>query len=261
MAIRNSQPKALNNKELPFNGEFFFSRSKRFEEIIFFVHFFEGNKKQLLRHIKLVNEMGFDAFAFNLQGDHKDLTSIKLPISSKSGFGLKHIYADQIEALLNLVPGKKIVFSFSNPTASAIEAMARRKCSDTIALVCDSGPSGKFLPSAYNLYKHEYKIKPLPLRLLLTPALSLAWSPFLHKDLNKDLATFPRGFKILSIRGWKDLLIPPDHIDQVFEPHTHLDWAKLSLPEAGHLTGLRDFKSEYAPTLEKFLQSVGTSIS
>ena len=243
-------------QELPFDGEFFLAREKKFEELIFFVHFFEGSKKQLLRHIKLVNSWGFDAFAFQLRGDHTDLRSLKLPISAKGGFGLKHIYADQIETLLNLIPGQKIIFSFSNPSASAIEAMARRNCSDTLALVCDSGPSGRFLPSAYNLYTHEYKIRPLPLRLALTPILSLSWSPLLHKDLHKDLATFPAGFRILSIRGWKDVLIPPQHIDEVFEPHTQLDWSKLSLPEAGHLTGLRDFKAEYAPSLEKFLKRV-----
>lgn len=251
----------LAQQELPFDGEFFLAREKKFEEVIFFVHFFEGSKKQLLRHIKLVNSWGFDAFAFQLQGDHKNLHSLKLPISAKGGFGLKHVYADQIESLLNLIPGKKIIFSFSNPSASAIEAMARRNCSDTVALVCDSGPSGRFLPSAYNLYTHEYKIRPLPLRLALTPVLSLSWSPFLHKDLHKDLATFPAGFRILSIRGWKDLLIPPEHIDDVFEPHTQLDWSKLSLPEAGHLTGLRDFKAEYAPTLEKFLKRVAQPCS
>ncbi len=30
-------------------------------------------------------------------------------------------------------------------------------------------------------------------------------------------------------------------------------WKKLSLPEAGHLNGLRDFPSEYKPAVEDFL--------
>ncbi|WII72234.1 hypothetical protein QJS83_17360 [Bdellovibrio sp. 22V] len=247
-------------QELPFEGEFFFARNKRFKELVFFVHFYEGSKKQLLRHIKLVNELGFDAFAFHLRGTHKDIFSMRLPISAHGGFGAKHIYADQIEALLNMIPGNKIIFSFSNPTAAAIEAMARRHCSDTIALICDSGPTARFIPSAYNLYTHEYKLGPMPLRMLLTPLLSVGWSPFFHKDLHKDLNTFPEGFRVLSIRGWKDLLIPPEHIDEVFEPHAQLHWTKLSLPEAGHLTGLRDFKQEYAPMVEKFLNGVATPL-
>lgn len=251
----------LAQQELPFEGEFFLSRSKKYEELIFFVHFFEGKKKQLLRHVKLVNDMGFDAFTFQMKGTHKDIKSLQLPISAKGRFGIKHIYADQIEALLNLIPGKKIIFAFSNPSASAIEAMARRHCSDTVALICDSGPSARFIPSAFNLYTHEFKISPLPLRLALTPVLSIGWSLFLHKDIHQHLSSFPKGFKVLSIRGWKDLLIPPQHIDEVFEPHTQLDWTKLSLPEAGHLTGLRDFRSDYIPSLERFLKSAAQPIS
>jgi len=245
-------------QELPFEGEFFLARNKRYEELVFFVHFYEGGKKQLLRHIKLVNDLGFDAFAFHLQGSHKDFLSLHPLISAKGGFGAKHVYADQIEVLLNLIPGKKIIFSFSNPTAAAIEAMARRHCSDTIALICDSGPTARFIPSAYNLYTYEYKLKPMPLRVMLAPVLSLGWSPFFHKDLHRHLDSFPEGFKILSIRGWKDRLIPPNHIDEVFEPHKQLDWSKLSLPEAEHLTGLRDFKGEYAPAVERFLKAVAT---
>lgn len=252
--------KELSKQELPFQGEFFLSRNKKFDELIFFVHFYEGSPKQLLRHIKLVNSLGFDAFAFQLTGNAKNLISLHPPISTRGEFGIKHVYADQIETLLNMIPGKKIIFSFSNPCGSAIEAMARRQLSDTVALVCDSGPSGKFIPSAYNLYTHEYKINPMPLRLALAPVLSFGWSLHLHKDIHTDLKKFPQGFKILSIRGWKDLLIPPDHIDAIFNPHTHLDWMKLSLPEAGHLTGLRDFKSEYAPALEKFLKDVATPL-
>lgn len=247
-------------QEFPFDGEFFLSNNKKFEELIFFVHFYEGSKKHILRHFRLVNKLGFDAFAFHLKGTHRDLASFKLPISAKGAFGAKHIYADQIETLLNLIPGNKIIFSFSNPSAAAIEAMARRHCSDTIALICDSGPSGRFIPSMFRLFTQEYNIKSLPLKIALSPFLGIGWSPFFHKDIHRDLTTFPPGFKILSIRGWKDALIPANDIDEVFEPHKQLDWIKLSLPEAEHLTGLRDFKEDYAPVVENFLTKIATPL-
>ncbi|HWU44287.1 MAG TPA: hypothetical protein VN132_12640 [Bdellovibrio sp.] len=234
------------------------SKNKKYEELVFFVHFYEGTKRQLLRHIKLVNDIGFDAFAFHLQGTHKDLIKHSPISAGQMKFGTKHAYADQIEKLLNEIPGKKIIFSFSNPSASAIEAMARRHCSDTVALICDSGPTSRFLPSAYHLFGEEYQVKSTVLKMVFAPLMSLGWSPKFHHDLQHDLETFPQGFKILSIRGWKDKLIPPDHIDEVFEPHSNLDWSKLSLPEAEHLTGLRDFRDDYVPAVEKFLKSVGT---
>ncbi len=250
--------KEFASQELPFNGEFFLARNKKFKELIFFVHFYEGNKKQMLRHIKLVNSLGFDAFAFDLAGTLKDLINLDFPISPKGKFGTKHAYADQIEFLLNLIPGNKIIFSFSNPCASAIEAMARRNCSDTVAMVCDSGPTARFIPSAQKLIQNNYDVKPWTLSWALAPFLSVGWSPFMHKDLVADLNSFPEGFKILSIRGWKDELIPPSHIDEVFEPHHQIHWSKLSIPEAKHLTGLRDFKADYVPGLERFLTSVAT---
>lgn len=244
--------------KLPFEGEFYLSRKKKYEELIFFVHFYEGGKRQLLRHIRMVNDLGFDAFAFQLQGTAKDLWK-KLPISSDNHFGVKHLYADQIEKLLNEVPGKKIIYAFSNPSAAAIEAMARRHCSDTVALICDSGPTARFIPSAYNLFAEEYKVRSFLLKVALTPVLSIGWSTHLHKDIHAQLDSFPEGFRILSIRGWKDKLIPPAHIDEVFEPHHNLNWSKLSLPESDHLTGLRDFPSEYIPVVEKFLSEVATA--
>lgn len=250
----------FSDQELPFKGEFFLARNKKFEELIFFVHFYEGNKKQLLRHIKMVNSIGFDAFAFELSGTLKDLADLNLPISPNGKFGTKHIYADQIEHLLNLLPGQKIIFSFSNPCASAIEAMARRGCNDTVAMICDSGPTARFIPSAQKLFVHHYNFKSWPLTWALAPFMSLGWSPFLHTDLKAQLNSFPEGFPILSIRGWKDELIPPTHIDEVFEPHHQLRWSKLSLPEAMHLKGLRDFKSDYVPGVERFLAGVATSV-
>jgi len=251
----------LAKTELPFQGEFFLSKNKKFEELIFFVHFYEGSKRELLRHIKFVNDIGFDAFAFQLQGDGKTALS-HIPIVGNMKFGFKHAYAAQIEKLLNEIPGKKIIYAFSNPSAAAIEAMARRGCVDTPALICDSGPTAQFLPSAWRLMRsYNFPFLLNPLKIPLTPALGLGWSPHMHKDLKTDLATFPQDFPILSIRGWKDKLIPPNDIDEVFEPHPNLAWSKLSLPEAEHLTGLRDFRADYTPAVSAFLERVSTVLS
>lgn len=250
----------MSSLNYPFKGEYFATPDKKYEEIIFFVPFYQGKKHQLKRHIEFVNKLGFDAFAFELEGDHKELLRGHLPITTDRRFGAKHRYAEQIEMSLNLLPGKKIIFAFSNPCASAFEAMARRHCSDITAMICDSGPTAKFIPSAWNLYTQEMKINFLPLKLVLTPLLSLGWSPHLHKDIHQDLSRFPKNFPVLSIRGWKDKLIPPAHIDEVFEPHSQIRWEKLSLPEAGHLNGLKDFRTDYEPGVTRFLSSLGKKI-
>lgn len=265
----------MNEISLPYNGRMFRAKNKKFAELVLFVPFFEGSQRKLLRHMKFVTDLGYDAVLFDLaetpailnfsKGHFKPLRDwrnlphqMNLPISSQMKFGMKHLYADQIENLLNVLPGPKIVYSFSNPTSAAIESLARRSCVDVSGMVCDSGPSGKFLESVMNLYKEDWGVNSWLIRASLTPLLGMLWSPHLHKDIPKDLALFPKGFRILSIRGWKDTIIPPDHIDAVFEGHANLDWRKLNLPEATHLTGLRDFADEYKPAVEKFLREIST---
>jgi hypothetical protein len=244
------------NTTLPFDAQMYPAKHKKFEEVVFFVHFYLGSKTLIKRHIEFVNELGFDAFAFNLLDTKEFLTN---PMSKKKHLGIKHIWADQIESLLNSIPQKKIIFSFSNPSASAIEAMSYRSCLDIKGLICDSGPSGKFLISAYNLFRY-YKEKGMLESVVKALATPLFWSQYLHNDITKHLNTFPKGFPILSIRGWKDTLIPPDHIDSVFEGHPQLSWRKLSLPKAGHLNGLKDFKEMYTQGLKAFLFEIGTKI-
>lgn len=242
--------------EYPFDGQYYPSSHKQYQDVVFFVHFYEGSKQQLKKHVDLVNQLGFDAFAFNLIDKSALLTN---PLSRKKIPGIKHIWADQIGDLLNLIPQKKIIFSFSNPSSSAIEAMAERNNLDTVALICDSGPSDKFLTSVFQLFTHLRKDGILSglTKTIVTP---LIWSPYLHQDMHQHLEKFPKGFKVLSIRGWKDMLIPPNHIDAVFEKHANIDWRKLSLPKAGHLNGLKDFKEDYQAGLEPFLKEVGTRI-
>lgn len=203
----------------------------------------------MARHIKVVNGLGYDAFAFNLE---MPLENRLVPVASDGKIGWKHCYARQIEELLNMLPGKKIVFSFSNPAAAAIEAMFLRNCQDIHSLICDSGPSAHLGLSALRLvkkYLQEKKYKDI------LPATSLigTWSFSFHRDIHQHLAAFPAHFPILSIRGWKDELISPSEIDQVFEPHKQLKWIKLSLPEAQHLNGLKNFPNEYLNGLKSFL--------
>ena len=61
---------------------------------------------------------------------------------------------------------------------------------------------------------------------------------------------------IHGIRGWKDVLIKTDDIDQIFEPCKNINWTKLSLPEAQHLTGLKDCPNEYRSGVEDFLKNL-----
>jgi hypothetical protein len=244
----------------PDDGEIYPAQHRQSRQLIFFAHFYQGHKKALRRHIELVNLLGFDAYAFNLQDSPK--AHYYLPYSHVSKkFGMKHALADQIEMHFNLLSQykEKIVFAFSNVSACCFEFMARQfeqGHRDIVGMICDSGPGKSFIYSSYKLLEHQFGIKSLPLKLLGTPAVALGWSPSLHKDIDEDLYTFPQGFPLLSIRGWKDTMISPQHIDSVFDPHPQIHWRKLSLPDAGHLNGLRDYPQEYQAGLETFLKSI-----
>ena len=261
IGLNCGQPKikaTSTSMQYPDEGELFKveKSKKKSDNLIFFVHFFKGHKKALKRHVELVNKFGYDAYVFNLRDSFKEHQLLPYsPISKK--FGMKHALADQIEEHLELLPEykNKIVFAFSNVAGSAIEVMARRKSSDVVALICDSGPGASFAYSSYKLLEQQFKVDSLPLKLLGTPFIMLGWSQAMHKDIPLDLQKLREGFHVLSIRGWKDKLISPSHIDRIFEPAKNIHWIKLALPEAGHLTGLKDFPEEYSAGLQSFLST------
>lgn len=239
----------------PDEGELFKASKKKSEHLIFFVHFFQGHKKALKRHIELVNELGYDAYAFNLKDGLKENQYFPFSHISKK-VGMKHALADQIEQHLNLLNEypSKIVFAFSNVAGSAMEAMARRQPFDYVGMVCDSGPGINLIYSSFQLVEHQLHFKNIFAKLAGTPLVILGWSPERHRDIPEDLKKFPEAFPLLSIRGWKDPMISPSQIDMIFESATQIHWRKLALPEAGHLNGLRDFPHEYRSGLEDFLK-------
>lgn len=229
--------------------------NKRSEITVLFVPFFGGRKPSLKRHIEFVEKLGFKTHFVNL--DFSILNLIAKPFSSQTlNFGMKALWADQIEKALNEIPGKKIIFSFSNPTAAALEAIARRNAHDILCLVADSGPTGEIQESMMNYFTFEKPLKYWPLKWVAA-SLTARFISFNQENFcAQDLKNIPNSFRILSIRGWKDALISPRQIDLVFEPHTHLKWQKLGLPKAGHLNGLKDFRAEYEGPVAQFLNDV-----
>ena len=252
-------------KIFPDDGEIYLSKEKdpkkKTDTLVFFCHFFQGHKKALKRHYDFVNQIGFDAYGFNLNDSVKN--HYYVPYSERSHkFGMKHALADQIQDHLDLVmdnyPHRQIVvFAFSNVAGCAIEAMARKfndgEGKNIVALICDSGPGAQFFYSSFKLIEQQMKVSSWPLKILGTPFVAYGWSPSLNKDITTDLNGFPLQFPVLSIRGWKDKLISPKHIDIIFDNAKSIQWKKLSLPEAEHLTGLRDYPNDYKPQLQNFL--------
>ena len=213
--------------------------------LIVFVHFFGGHQRILKRHIQLVNELGYDTFAFNMPA-RLDL-SWKLLFSSR--FGLKHLYARMLSFYLDQIEGDKIIFSFSNPSASAIEVITNRlNKKDVIALICDSGPSGKFMKSAWNLAMQRQK------NPYLMVFFSFFWSLKFHLDIKGQLTQLPTGFPILSIQPMKDPVIPPDHIQSVFKLKDLVGLKVYQPQEAGHLNALKINPEEYRNQLQDFLK-------
>src|SRR5687768_3189924 len=125
---------------LPFEGELFLPEIQKFQETIIFIHFYGGRKDNLKRHIKFVNGLGYKAVAFNLSRFQPTKYILNPPFATNGRFGLRHLWADEIEQILNLVQGPKIFYCFSSSTSSAIEATARRYASDIKGLIGDCGP-------------------------------------------------------------------------------------------------------------------------
>ena len=240
---------------LPFDAEVFEPENLQSDLTVVFVHHFGGSKATLRRHIQFFNALGFRAVGFSMTSRFRVYFG-ELPVSSEFEFGLKHVYAEQINSVLNAIPGRKIIYAFSNPCGSAIEAVASRHGTDVAALICDSGPTANVWRSTLSYVNKENSIPLLPLRAAFSALYSFTWSPQVNQEIAKDLASLPEGFKILSVRGWKDTIIPPASIDPVFRPHSNLDWRKLGLPEAGHLDGLKNHKDDYAAGVMQFLKQL-----
>ncbi|MES2856181.1 MAG: alpha/beta hydrolase [Bdellovibrionota bacterium] len=244
---------------LPFEGELTPAPHRKFKETIVFVHHFGGSKRLLKRHLEFVNELGFDAIRFSVSPNEK-LPKSLLPNKGGLKFGARHAWADQVETILNHVPGKKIIYSFSMPSNGALEAIARRKAEDVSAWVCDGGPFAQILRCTWNLLTHEQKVENRFLRGIASGFAYLFFGLRLKAELKALAREIPKDFPVLSIRGEKDPLVPVSAIVDIFEELPQLDLEVLILAEGVHLDGLKNDPELYKPAVERFLSRSATLI-
>lgn len=244
---------------LPFDGELTPAPQKKFKETVVMVHHFGGNKKTLARHASLFNDLGFDVVRFNLIFNDVKPTK-RLPITGDLRFGVRHLWVDQIESILNSIPGPKIVFSLSMPSNSALEAIARRQAKDITAIICDGGPFLDLGKCIWNLYTHEFSVKSKILRAAFS-SLSLALYGLGAKDSLKELLQqIPPGFPVLSIRGERDPLVSSNSIDKFFASQSHLKIETVSFLDGEHLDGLKRFPEEYTDYVRDFLDEIASKL-
>ncbi len=245
----------LMGSKLPHEGEWNLATNKKYAETIIFVHHFGGSKRTLLRHARLLNELGYDCVRFNLKYNMTE-TPQKISLSGDFKLGLRRIWADQTQDILNLVPGAKIVFSFSMPGAAAIEAISRRGAHEIKGLICDSGPFLQIVEATWRLYKIAYRIENRLLRGVYTAFSFSMWGFGFKSEMKSYFANFPQGFRILSIRGGKDKLVPSPAINDFFTLARACDVEVLKIPEADHLEGLKKFSKIYIASVKMFLEKL-----
>ena len=239
---------------------YYSAKEKKYKETIVFVHHYGGNADSMIAHCRFGNQLGFDCVSFSMS--HNDRSRVNINILSKNRrLGIRHIWADEISDVLNQVEGPKIVFSQSQPSLTAIDAIARLNFRGIKALVCDGGPFYRVPRMSWNLYTHAYPINNRLLRLGASTLGPLIWGyKDLKKDTTKNLNRFPDNFPVLSIRCWNDKLVPVAAIDEVFQPHKQLDFTTLAIPEAGHLKGLFEDPENYKAKLGKFLKAHASAL-
>lgn len=245
--------------QLPYNAEWMRAAQKRSPLTIVFVHHFGGSKRTVLRHVKMVNELGYDAIRFDLI--LQDQTSLKnlFPITADLKVGMRHFWAQQVEAILNAIEGPKVLFTFSMPSTAAIEAIGQRNAQDVRGWICDGGPFSQLLRCTWNLFQHEYKVKSQILRGVLTVAATAVWGLHYERDLKASLAQIPARFPVLSIRGGKDPLVPEMAIEEFFDLQDHLSVQVYVIPEAHHLDGIKVAPAEYRDRIATFLKTLRTT--
>ena len=247
--------------ELPFDAAFDRAANRRFRETAVFVHHFGGDRRSTLRHARALNEIGFDCVRFTLpQSREAGAALARSPLAAawEGRGGLRHAWTERTRRILDAVPGPKIVYSFSMPSASALQAVAERDARDVSAMICDGGPFLRLATCVSNLLEFECGVRSRFKLYLFTAASFPMWGVGYRRDMGASAARLPAKFPILSIRGGSDPLVPAGAIDDVWALPTRAQIERFAIADGRHLDGLRRFPDSYVARVRKFLESHAT---
>jgi hypothetical protein len=240
---------------LPHDGRIVRAATKRFQEPIVFIHHFGGNALTTRRHQELVNELGFDAVSMSLS--HNQVPRIR-DLAKPPYKTWIEIWTDELGEILDAIPGQKIIFSLSSPSFAALKTLGELGRTDIPAWICDGGPFLNAMTCLRNFYRVETEV-PRP----VIPALAAAATVILggidfDRRAHAWVRKLPLTLPVLSIRGEKDEIVPARCTEKLFASNRSLALTKVTIPECGHLEGLKTHAAIYMAAVKQFLGAHGT---
>lgn len=236
-------------KDLNFN--YYPAPEKKYQERVLLVHFFGGNQKLLLRHIRVLNQIGLDVYAFDFSY-RKNIVYKQFPKLKNKEYQIQKIWMQELKDVLDYVPGPVVFFSFSGPASCSVHWAAKHP-EKVIGLVSDSGPFTHLFKCNFNLAKVEFGLKSKWQRLLFSVFITPLWNTAHTKELLENLANIKEATPYLSIQPVLDEVVPIDYQEDVFARSPHkLKLEVLRLEKSGHLTGLKLQPQKYKQRLENW---------
>ena len=238
------------------NFTFYPAPERKFQDRILVSHFFGGNQKYLLKHIRLLNQIGFDVYAFDFSYK-KTWIYKKIPSFKNENYKLQKIWMTELEEAFSYVPKPCFLYGFSGPAACSVKLAAKKENHSLVkGIITDSGPFTHLLKCNFNLAKVEFGVDRTISRLLFSLLLSPLWNWNHTEDLLNDLSNCKEGLPYLSIQPLQDEVVPVAVMKDVFTRSKHkLQLTEFEVAEGGHLTSLKLAPSMYKTQIKTWLES------
>ena len=165
------------------------------------------------------------------------------------------MWKEEIENTLNHIPLAKIPFAFSNPAGAMLLAVAARGAHDVSAVVCDSGPflnNFRLMVSTLLASEKHFSWKQ---KLAINLGSYFVFGGNYTEVARNALHSLRAHLPILSIRSWKDNLVPLASVEEYFALNPELNLQILTLTDSDHLEGLKVCPDEYMSKVGVFLQA------